>query len=272
MQRLLAGMIAATLLASSPIQAQETPAPLKDCRALLKVARGEIDRTPQTEIEDLEDGYRFTHVDIVVLDGSALRADELIMRDRDLLAVWEQGTVFEAGNLAVNGLSLSPGYKIDLELVYESDPDALTSNLERLYLNTGAFGEMTISGRLSQFDNADPDVTDFADMDGLLHAFDLSLTDKGLASLFFLAAGPIDETDIAEIATTIRAWPESRISTSSAETLVRFLHAMPDPSGEWTFHFESEEGFAIKHFAAPSLLDALGHLPEDTRITASAKR
>jgi len=276
MQRFLAGVIATTLLAATPIYAQEALAPLKDCRALLKAARGEIERTPQTEIEDLEDGCRFTHVGLPFDDYISIDIDEMIIRSPDLLAVWPTGDVFEAADLTLIGFSVLPGYKTNLQLVYDTDPEAMTANLERLHLDAGALGQFTLAAKFSQFDNADLEVSPFENEKGLLHDFELSIVDTGLSavllpSLMLITGAPTAE-DTTDIATTIRSWPESRISKKSAESFIRFFTALPDLSGNWTLRFESEEGLAINTLLAGSFDAFAERIPADAKIEATAAK
>ncbi|KQT48077.1 hypothetical protein ASG47_06760 [Devosia sp. Leaf420] len=276
MQRFLASVIATTLIASAPIHAQEAPAPLKDCRALLKAARGEIERTTQTEIEYLEDGCRFTHVGLAIDSSITADMDELIIRTPDLLAVWPTGDVFESADLTLNGFALLPGQNFNLQLVYDTDPDAMTANLERLHLDAGALGEFTLAANFSEFDNADLEASPLESEKGLLHKFELSLVDTGLSavllpSLMLIIGSPTAE-DTTAIATTIRSWPESRISKKSAKSLVRLLTALPNLSGNWTLQFESEEGLAINTLVAGSFDAFADAIPDDAKIEATAAK
>lgn len=276
MQRFLASLIATTLLASAPIHAQEAPAPLKDCRALLKAARGEIERTPQTEIEDLEDGCRFTHVGFPFDDYISIDIDEMIIRTPDLLAVWPTGDVFEAANLTLNGFSVLPGYKTNLHLVYDTDPEAQTATLERLHFDAGPLGAFTVSAAFSEFDNTVLDSPLLENQGGIIHSLDVSLDDSGLAALFLLSLQPItglpSEENATDIATVIRSWPERRLSTASAESLVRLITAIPDLTGEWTFRFQSETGMRIKDLAAEDFETFAKRIPADAKIEATAAK
>ncbi|KQN73844.1 hypothetical protein [Devosia sp. Leaf64] len=276
MQRFLAGLIATTLLASAPIHAQQVPAPLKDCRALLKSARGDIERTPQTEIEDLEDGCRFTQIGFALDTHVTADIDEMIIRSPDLLAVWPTGDVFEAADLTLNGFSVLPGYKTNLRLVYDTDPEALTANIERLHFDAGPLGAFTVSARFSQFDNTDLGSPLLENQGGIIHSLDISLHDSGLGALLLLSLQPItglpSEDDVIAMSTIIRAWPERRLSTVSAESLVRFLTAIPDLIGDWTFSFESQTGLAIKDLAAANFAQFAGRLPKDSIISATAAK
>jgi len=275
MQQFLASVIATTLFASAPIHAQEAPTPLKDCRALLKAARGEIERTPQTEIEDLQDGCRFTHVGFALDSYVTSDIDEMIIRSPNLLAVWPTNEVFEAADLTLNGFSMLPGNKFNLQLVYDTDPEAMTANLKRLHFDAGALGQFTLAAKLSRFDNADLEISPFENEEGLLHEFEFSLVDTGLSavllpSLMLITGVPTEDT--SAIATMIRSWPETRISKKSAESLVRFFRALPDLSGNWTLQFESDEGLPINTIVAGSFDAFAQRMPDDARIEATAPK
>ena len=276
MQHTLAGLIATTLLASTSIHAQETPAPLKDCRALLKSARGEIVRKPQTEIEDLEDGCLFTHVGFALDTYVTADIDEMIIRSPDLLAVWPTGDVFEVADLTLNGFSVLPGYKTNLQLVYDTDPEAQTATLERLYFDAGPLGAFTVSAAFSDFDNTDLGSPLLENQGGIIHGLDISLSDSGLGALVLLSLQPItglpSQEDVIDISTVIRSWPENRLSMASAEALVRLVAAIPDLTGEWTFHFESETGVPIKDFAAEDFATLAERIPDDAKIEATAAK
>ena len=68
MRQLAAALLAGMVIAPIPLSAQDGPPPLKDCRALLKFARTELARKPETVVEDIPGGCRFFHVGFFIAD------------------------------------------------------------------------------------------------------------------------------------------------------------------------------------------------------------
>lgn len=285
----------ALLLVPAPLLAEDNPAPLRDCRALLKAVQGEITRTPDTTAEDVPGGCRFTHVGYA-LDGFVeYRADEVTLLTPDLLAEFPSGDIFKSADLSIRGLRILPNTgnpvgdyltsqyinAINIDLVYDTDLEALTAQLKRFSFDVGDIGRLTLFARFSNFDNTDLDYTGVGAETGVIHEFGLAIEDNGLLATYLLplVVGdlPYDEDPRPVIAQTkiaismaIRALPESLISTVSAESLVRFVTAFPQSYGNWTLHFESETGLPIAAFGAPSLEEALAIIGSDAHITATA--
>jgi len=223
------------------------------------------------------------------------RADEVILLSPNLLDVFPTGKVFDSADLTIRGLRILPisgspvndylvklhGFALDIQLAYETDPEALTAHLRRFSVDAGEMGRVTLHAHFSQFDNRDLEFSGLADEIGIVHELGLALDDNGLFATFALplALGglPFYEDPRRSIAahkiaisTAIRALPESLLSSVSAESLVRFVTAFPEPFGSWTFHFASEEGLPIAALGAPGLDEVMTMLPDDARITASA--
>ncbi len=286
---------AALILTPAPLLAGEDPASLRDCRALLKAVQSEVTRTPETTAEEVPGGCRFTHVGYAFDGFVEYRAEELTLLVPDLLAEFPSGDVFRSADLSIRGLrvlsntgNLMGDYltnqytiPINIDLAYDTDPEALTAELKRFSFDAGELGRLTLFARFSEFDNTDVDYTGLENEMGVIHELGLALEDNGLIATYLLPFAvsdlPYDEDprpaisqrQIA-ISTTIRALPESLISTVSAESLVRFVTAFPQSYGNWTLHFESEKGLPIAALGAPSIDDALAIIGSDAHITATA--
>lgn len=295
MPRIAPLLACALLLAPAPALSEDDPTSLRDCRALLKSVQGEVTRTPETLAEDVPGGCRFTHVGYA-LDGFVeYRADEVTLLTPDLLAEFPSGDIFKSADLSIRGLRILPNTgnpmgdyltsqftsAIDIDLVYDTDPEALTAQLKRFSFDAGEIGRLTLFARFSNFDNTDIDYTGLGDEMGVIHELGLAIEDNGLLATYLLplvvGGLPYDEDPrpvIAQtktaISTAIRALPESLISMVSAESLVRFVTAFPEAHGNWTLHFESEEGLALSALDASSLDDLLALLSSDASISATA--
>lgn len=270
---LSAALLAATVIAPVPLSSQETPPPLRDCRALLKFARNELVRKPETIVEDISGGCRFIHLGLLVDDHVAADVDEMTLLSPDLLATYPKSEVLQSADLTLKGLVFPAGPKLDLKLVYTTDPEERTSTLERLSIDAGGLGRVTLSARLSEFDNTDVD-SPLSEQSGVIEDVLFALEDRGIVvdillpvisgGLFILEDGR------AATADTIRNLPEHLISKDSAAAVVRFINALPNPQGKWTLTFQSEEGLPISALAAQSFHELMGRLPGDAHIRATA--
>lgn len=273
MMRLMAALLTSTLIAPAPLLAQDHPLPLKDCRALLKSARGELARTPETIIEDIPGGCRFTQVGLFISDSVVADVDEMTLLSPDLLATYPKNEAFLSADLALKGFAFPLGPKLDLHLVYSTDPDERTSTLDRLSIDAGDLGRFTVSGRLSEFDNADVEKA-LSEQSGVLDAVQISLEDNGIVGeiLVPILSGSLDGLEDGRDATstTIRSLPKDLISEESAAAVTHFIGALPNPHGKWTLTFQSQEGLPISALNAPSFHELMGRLPRDARIQATA--
>lgn len=270
---LAAALLAATVFAAFPALAQESPPPLKDCRALIKSARGELARTPETIIEDIPGGCRFTHVGFFISDSVVADVDEMTLLSPDLLATYPKNEVFLSADLSLKGFAFPPGPKLNLHLVYSTDPDERTSTLDRLSIDAGHLGRFTVSGRLSEFDNTDVG-SPLSEQSGVLNEVQISLDDNGIVGeiLVPILSGSLDSLEDGRDATsaTIRSLPRDLISEESAAAVTHFISALPNPRGKWTLTFQSQEGLPISALNAPSFYELIGRFPGDARIQATA--
>lgn len=295
MPRLALLLAAALFLNPLPVLAQPDHAPLRDCRALLKSVFNEVTVTPETTVEDVPGGCRFTDVGYL-LDGMVeYRADEVTLLTPNLLAIFPTEEIFKSADLSIKGLRILPRTgnlmgdyltsqytkPINIDLVYDTDPEELTAQLKRFSFDAGEIGRLTLYARFSNFDNTDLDYTGLANEPGVIHELGLAIEDNGLIATYFLpilvSGLPYDEDPrpaIAEqkiaISTAIRALPEELISMVSAESLVRFVTDFPLSYGNWTMHFESEKGLPLSALDASSIDDLLALFVSDARISATA--
>lgn len=271
--RLVATLLSSTLIAPVPLLAQDNPPPLKDCRALLKSARGELARKPETIIEDIAGGCRFTHVGFFLSDSIVADVDEMTLLSPDLLATYPKNEVFLSADLALKGFAFPPGPKLDLHLVYSTNPDERTSTLDRLSIDAGDLGRFTVSGRLSEFDNTDVEKP-LSEETGIIEEVQFSLEDNGIVGeiLVPILSDSLDGLEDGRDATstTIHSLPRDLISEESAAAVTHFIGALPNPHGKWTLTFQSQEGLPISALDAPSFHELMGRLPGDARIQATA--
>lgn len=274
MKRLAAALLAATVMMPVPVLSQDTPPPLKDCWDLLDFARGELVSTPETIVEDIPGGCRFFHVGFFLDASVVVDVDEIIMLGPDLLATYPKNEVLLSSDLTLKGLASPEGSKIDLQLVYTSDPEERTSALERLSIDAGDLGRFTVSGRLSEFDNANVEAP-LSELSGVINEVTFALEDNGIVAAHLLpilsgALAVLDDGRTAPLA-TILSLPQDLISKKSAAAVVRFINALPNPHGHWTLSFQSDEGLPISALSAPSFYEMAAQLPNDTRIRATAE-
>lgn len=285
----------AFLLGPVPLVAEDNPAPLRDCRALLKAVQSEVTRTPETTAEAVPGGCRFTHVGYLLEGMIEYRADAVTLLTPQLLATFPTEAVFKSADLSIQGLRILPrtgnamsdyltshySKPINIELVYDTDPATLTAQLKRFSFDAGDIGRLTLFARFSNFDNTDIDYTGLGNEMGVLHELGLAIEDNGLLASYvlpLLLSGfsydedprPVLAAQKIAVSTAIRALPESLLSSVSAESLVRFVTAFPLAHGNWTLHFESEKGLPLSALDASSLDDFAALLASDARITATA--
>lgn len=274
----LAALLTASLLLPAVAQAQEVsePAPLRDCRALLKLARGELVSTPATVVEDVPGGCRFTNIGFVASFEVRFDVEEMVLLSPNLLDDFPRNETLVAADLTLNGFSadFAPRQKLDIELVYTTQPDALTAELERFAIDAGDLGRFEISASFSQFDNTALDMILSPDESGRIHDFRLALEDNGvvnrlLGPLFIGTDKSVTKQQIG-FSTLIRDLPERMISMASAESIVRFITALPEPTGNWSLQFESGEGLPLTAINSASALEFLASLPADAVISATA--
>lgn len=227
-------------------------------------------------IEDLPGGCRFTHIGFLAATALRFDVDEMILLSPGLLAEFPKNQALEAADLTLNGfaLAMDPALKLDMQLVYTTDPDALTAELERFAIDAGDLGRFSLSATFSQFDNRDFDAMLFAQDTGRVHDLTFELEDSGLTARLLgpLFAGPkkaATEQKVA-VSTLIRSLPETMISMVSAESIVRFITALPEPTGQWSVHFDSPEGLPLVALNSATALEFMSLLPADARITATA--
>ena len=273
MRRLAAALLAGMVIAPVALFAQDAPPPLKDCRALLKFARTELARKPDTIVEDIPGGCRFFHVGFFIADSVVADVDEMTLLTPDLLAIYPKNEVFLSADLTLKGFALPPGPKVDLQLVYTTDPVERTSTLQRLSIDAGDFGRFTLSARLSEFDNADVNVP-LSEQSGVVDEVLFALEDDGIVAgiLLPLLGGSLDIIEDGRAATSdaIGSLPQDLISKDSAAALKRFINALPNPQGKWTLAFQSEEGLPLSAFSAPTLNELKNRFPADAHIRVTA--
>ncbi|SMQ86223.1 hypothetical protein SAMN06295905_3527 [Devosia lucknowensis] len=278
MPRRLATLFAIPLLLPAMGHAQGVgePAPLRDCRALLKLTRGELIATPDTSVEDVTGGCRFTCIGFVADFGVRFDVEEMILLSPNLLEVFPRNETLVSADLTLNGFSVefAPQQKLDLQLVYTTEPDALTAELERVAIDAGELGRFEISASLSEFDNTALDMILAPDESGRIHDFRIALEDNGIVDRLL---GPLfigtDKSVIKQqigVSTLVRDLPEQMISMASAEAIVRFITALPEPTGNWSLEFESAGGLPLNALNSASALEFLASLPADAAISATA--
>lgn len=283
------------LFSPAPLVAEENPAPLRDCRALLKSIRNEVTRTPQTTAEEVPGGCRFTEVGYLLEGMVEYRADQVTLLTPGLLQTFPTQDIFASADLSIRGLRILPRTgnpmsdyltaqytaPLNIDLAYDTDPEARTARLKRFSFDAGELGRVTLFASFSNFDNTDIDYSGLADETGVIHELGLALEDNGLLATYVLpmvvSGMPYDQdprpTIAAQkiaIAMAIRALPEQLISMVSAESLVRFVTAFPLGHGNWTLHFESETGLPLAALDASSLDAVLGMLADDAKLSATA--
>lgn len=255
------------LLLLSPATAAEV-APLKNCQALLKSARGEIDRTARTRIEDIPGGCRFTHVELPFDELTRFSVEEFMLLSPDLLATFPTGEVLANADLTLNGLAFGPGDTVDLNLAYTTNPKERTARLETLSLDAGALGRFRLFASLADFDNTD--IEGLTPETGRLTEFGLALDDNGLVAHYLTPLAVDGLLNKVAISTSIRALPESVISMVGAESLVRFVTALPEPRGRWTLFFDSQTGLPLAELDPGFFADLENRLPRDAKLEATA--
>lgn len=273
MMRLAAALLTATVFVPTPLLAQDNLPALKDCRALLKSARGELARKPETIVDDIPGGCRFTHVGFFLSDSIVADVDEMTLLSPDLLATYPKNEVFLSADLALKGFAFPQGPKLDLHLVYSTVPEERTSTLDRLSVDAGDLGRFMVSGRLSEFDNTDVEKP-LSEQSGVLDEVQISVEDNGIVAeiLVPILSGSLDGLEDGRDATSaaIRSLPQDLISEESAAAVTHFIGALPNPNGKWTLTFQSQEGLPISALNAPSFHELMGRLPGDARIQATA--
>lgn len=267
---------------------------LADCAALVATI-SEIVIGPDSSIEDVDGGCRVTNVGYAVSSYINYSIDAVTLLSPNLLTTFPTGGIFEAAELDIRGLRLKPithsplqdyilalnAIGMDLRLAYATDPEALTSQAE-VEFSADPLGHIAIKASLSDFDNADVDIDDFADLSGTLHRLDVTLEDRGLFLAIFAPAvlnwlftpdedptGAImlmQESAVAALADL----PEATLSPDSFIALSSLIRAFPRPEGDWHVSFASERGFSIADLEGDEA-EVLAAILADAKITATGK-
>lgn len=277
MLRSLIALLVGVLVMPLAPQAEESGTPsLKDCRALLKSVRHELLVSPGTAVEDLDGGCRFTHIGF--LSGTALRfdVDEMIILSPDLLAEFSKNEALLSADLRLNGFSVAfaSASKLDMHLAYTTEPDARRARIERFAIDAGDLGRLALSASFSDFDNQDLDAMLFSNDAGRLHHINVALEDRGLVARLmgplFVGSDKSVTKQKVTVSTLVRELPDSMMSMVSAESLVRFVTALPEPTGNWTLVFESAEGLPLGAINSATALEFMSFLPADASIAVTA--
>ena len=265
-----------------------------DCAALV-ASVSDIVTGPDSIIEDIEGGCRAANVSYDVSSMMRYSIDEIKLLSPDLLKTFATGEVFATAELAIAGLRATPRthsplqdyilglttIAMDLRLAYDSDPAALTSNVT-FQFSAGDLGELAISAALSDFDNADVDMADVAEVSGTLHQLDVTLRDRGLFVTMFAPAAlnmlfAQDQDPSAEIAAmqdnavaTLAGLPEANFPADSRRAMTSLIRALPRPEGDWQLSLSSQTGLSLARLRADDPT-AMAQFLADTRITATGE-
>ncbi|MBN9331984.1 hypothetical protein [Devosia sp.] len=267
---------------------------LADCAALVATLT-EITLGPKSTVEDVEGGCRATNVSYGVSSYMNYSIDSVTLLSPNLLTTFPTGNIFEAATLDLRGVRLKPvthsplqdyiialsTVAMNLRLAYTTDPEALTSQAE-VEFSAEQLGRVAVKVSLSDFDNTDIDIDDFADLSGTLHQLDVTLEDRGLfvaifapAVLNWLFAPDEDPTDAIMVMqeTAVAALadlPETTLSPASLVTLGTLVRAFPRPEGDWHLSFSSERGLSIKDLEEDEAT-VFAAILADAKITATGE-
>jgi hypothetical protein len=213
----------------------------------------------------------------------------------NLLTTFPTGEIFEAAELDIRGARLTPvthsplqdyilalnTVGMNLRLAYTTDPEALTSEAE-VEFSTAELGRVAVKASLSDFDNTDIEIDDFADLSGTLHQLDVTLEDRGLfvaifapAALNWLFAPDEDPTNAITVmqetaVAALAGLPETTLSRDSLVALGTLIRAFPRPEGDWNLSFSSERGFSIRDLEEDEAT-VVAAILADAKITATGE-
>ncbi|WP_338721220.1 hypothetical protein [Devosia sp. XK-2] len=283
----------ALILSLMPSAALAQPAEkikaLPDCAALA-ASISELVVGPDTSIEDVEGGCHASNVAFAVSNYVHYTIEEVTLRGPDLLHAYPAGDILPAADLSIKGMRIAPqtgsplqdyitglmAMVMDLHLVYETDPEALTSTVS-FDFKTDRLGSLFLTASLSDFDNTDMESVDRGEINGRLNQLALKLDDRGLFATVFapmvLGLLPFDEDPRprigvikADILAMLDMMPNRSLSDESRQALATYIDAFPKPEGNWSFDVISPDGLVLADFAGnwAGLADALA----DTVIVA----
>lgn len=267
---------------------------LADCAALVATVP-EITLGPKSTVEDVEGGCHATSISYGVSSYMSYSIDSVTLLSPNLLATFPTGNIFENAELDLRGVRLKPvthsplqdyiialsTVAMNLRLAYTTDPEALTSQAE-VEFSAEQLGRVAVKASLSDFDNTDVDIDDFADLSGTLHQLDVTLEDRGLfvaifapAVLNWLFAPDEDPTNAIMVmqetaVAALAGLPETTLSPDSLAVLGALIRAFPRPDGDWHLSFSSERGLSIKDLEDDETT-VFAAILADAKITATGE-